>query len=419
MFNITESRPVLPPDYHHPISPSQLKRIFQCTGSVEACKDIKQEVGEAAHFGRLVHEYAYQLYLKTDQYIAENCLRTAEENGVKDQDIQKVIAIAHRYLNELAKMMSPSYIEDGFYKWPDDEDRHDDPCDWAPNFIQDGVMEHRLFMPDLFYKGEQLSGTVDYAAVIPFERLIVVDLKTGMQDIQPEDNLQLMFYAAACFFSLDAFSRAVIPKIDLVIIQINDRVGVEVKTHTVTEQDLADFVSALKELVHEVEWNPRLFPGEHCYQTYCPARFTCPAYKKYVADNVGGEIIEIPKNEITEPIDFARWLNIIPAIKDRIQQIEKMALQAALDNPDLVPGWTVKQSFGHRKWENVEEAAKQMELMLGIEAYKRELVSPAQAEKLIDKKLHKKAMPATVRPDLGYKLVKKGTEDEIDKFLEG
>ena len=375
MFEIV-SRPVLPPDYHHPISPSQLKRIFKCSGSPDACKDIKQEVGEAAHFGREVHELAYRFY---------------QGENIGPIDGNRAVKVAHEYLFELNKLVGD---------------------------LANGVMEYRLFMPELYYKGEQLSGTVDYAAVIPFERLVVVDLKTGMQDIQPEDNLQLMFYAAACFFNLDTFSRAVIPKIDLVIIQINDKVGIEVKTHTITEDDLRAFRSDLCQLVKEVETAPSLTPGEHCHQTYCPARFTCPAYKKYVVNNVGGEIIEIPKNEIAEPIDFAKWLNIIPAIKDRIQQIEKMALQAALDNPDLVPGWTVKQSFGHRKWEDENVAVSSLEELIGEKAYKKEPVSPAQAEKALGKE-RRACMPATVRPDLGYKLVKKGTEelDEVDKFL--
>jgi hypothetical protein len=381
MFKMEKSsHQVLAPDYHHPMGASQLKRIFKCSGSVEACKDIKDEPGEAAKFGSLVHEYAYEIY---------------HEGTFKPSGDLKAWSIAHEYLTALHEI--------------------------AGDDLSLGVMEHRLFMPDIECKYGPLTGTVDYAAVIPFERLLVVDLKTGMQDVQPKDNPQLMFYAAACFYNLDSFSRAVIPRIDLVIIQINDRVGVEVKTHTVTEKELADFVDDLRRLVDHVENDPELTPGEHCHELYCAARFTCPAYKKYVADNVGGEIVEIPKNELAEPIDFARWLSIIPAVEDKISQIKKLALQAALDTPELVPGWTVKQSFGHRKWENIEVATKQMELMLGIEAYKRELVSPAQAEKLIDKKLHKKAMPETVRPDLGYKLVKKGKDelDDVDKFLEG
>jgi hypothetical protein len=376
MFEIV-SQPVLPADYHHPISPSQLKRIFKCSGSVEAVyKSEKQEVGPAAEFGRRVHETAYAIW------------QSGLKNIVSNDPATKV---AVQYLQALSEIVGE---------------------------LDQGVMEHRLFLPHVkTTKFDPLSGTVDYAAVIPFERLLIVDLKTGYEDVQPEDNLQLMFYASACFYSLDAFSRAVIPRIDLVIVQINDKVGTEVKTHTVTEQELHAFVSKLKDLVWLVENEPYLDPGEHCHQTYCPARFTCPAYKKYVADNIGGEIIEIPQQELAEPINFAKWLEMIPAVEDKIEQIKKLALQAALDNPDLVPGWTVKQSFGHRKWEDEKEAVSNLEELIGEKAYRKEPISPAQAEKALGKE-RKACMPATVRPDLGYKLVKR-TKDEIDKFLEG
>lgn len=375
MFNI-KPQPVLAADYHHPLSASQLKRISYCAGSVEACEGIKTETNEAAKFGSLVHEYAYKLY-----------------QGLQVIGEHKALAVAEKYIAQLKNLVGPD--------------------------LSVGVMEHRLFLEEVVSKKYGvLTGTVDYAAYIPFDRLLVADLKTGMGDIQPMDNWQLMFYAAAAFYNLDPFCRAAVTKISLVIIQINERVGTEVKIHTITEKDLERFVIELKAIVDRVDHaGNELTPGEHCHQTYCAARFTCPAYKAYINEHVGGELIELGATDVPVAIDFSRWLQVIPAIKDRIKQIEEMALKVALDNPDAVPGWTVTQSFGHRKWEDACHAADQLENELGKAIWIEELITPAQAEKLLGKG-KKKLMPATVRSDNGYKLVKK-KKDEIDKFLEG
>jgi Protein of unknown function (DUF2800) len=102
--------------------------------------------------------------------------------------------------------------------------------------------------------------------------------------------------------------------------------------------------------------------------------------------------------------------NLVPMVK-AVQGIA--AFQAAIDaqinaraigNGELIPGVVVKDAVVHRRWSDPEVAAQLAQETLGDKAFKRELLSPAQMEKLGDDGKSFVAV-ASFKPDAGKKVV--------------
>jgi uncharacterized protein DUF2800 len=102
--------------------------------------------------------------------------------------------------------------------------------------------------------------------------------------------------------------------------------------------------------------------------------------------------------------------NLVPIVK-AVQGIA--AFQAAIDaqinaraigNGELIPGVVVKDAVVHRRWTDPEVAAQLAQETLGDKAFKRELLSPAQMEKLGDDGKSFVAV-ASFKPEAGKKVV--------------
>lgn len=376
------SEHTLPDNYHHPMSMSSLKRSMKCPASVKAANNIEQKTNERAKFGTLVHEYVLKIH--------NNEIIEQIEGFSPD-----AYNAALKYIEEINKLFEDADIV---------------------------LMEKRVFLESITTRlFDPLSGTVDSAALRLFDRLIVVDLKTGFVDVPVKDNPQLLGYTLGIWDAMSDFAKTSINRIDIVIIQINNRVGCEIKTHTITVEKLLEFRKELQEAVVRVEDFPDLFiAGEHCHSTYCPVALNCKAAREYVADGVGVDLHDLqPGDLLPAPTDFSRAMNILPAVKSWCKLVEQQSLEAALDNPESMPDFQVNASFGHRKWVNerlVIFAAKAKGLY--DKCVEVKLKSPAQLEK-IDKDLVGEG--TTFRPSNGYKLVKKKENDldEVDKFLKG
>jgi hypothetical protein len=108
--------------------------------------------------------------------------------------------------------------------------------------------------------------------------------------------------------------------------------------------------------------------------------------------------------------DAIESANLVPMVK-AVQAIG--AFQAAIDaqiqaraigNGELIPGVVVKDSVVHRRWSDPETAAQLAQETLGDKAFKRELLSPAQMEKLGDEGKSFVAV-ASFKPEAGKRVV--------------
>jgi hypothetical protein len=109
----------------------------------------------------------------------------------------------------------------------------------------------------------------------------------------------------------------------------------------------------------------------------------------------------------TEQIESA---NLVPMVR-MVQSIG--AFSAAIDaqiqtraigNGELIPGVVVKDATVHRRWSDPETAAQLAQETLGDRAFKRELLSPAQMEKLGDEGKSFVAV-ASFKPEAGKRVV--------------
>lgn len=108
--------------------------------------------------------------------------------------------------------------------------------------------------------------------------------------------------------------------------------------------------------------------------------------------------------------DSIESANLVPMMK-AVQAIG--AYSAALDaqiqaraigNGELIPGVVVKDAITHRRWSDKEAAEQLAQEQFGDKAFSRELLSPAQMEKLGDAGKAFVAV-ASFKPEAGKKVV--------------
>jgi Protein of unknown function (DUF2800) len=108
--------------------------------------------------------------------------------------------------------------------------------------------------------------------------------------------------------------------------------------------------------------------------------------------------------------DAIESANLVPMVKavqaiGAFQAVIDAQIQArAIGNGELVPGVVVKDSVVHRRWSNPEVAAQLAQETLGDKAFKRELLPPAQMEKLGDEGKSFVAV-ASFKPEAGKRVV--------------
>lgn len=128
-------------------------------------------------------------------------------------------------------------------------------------------------------------GSIDILATNELaNRLVVADIKTGMQEITAveSEQLQLLAYIVAKIYSLDS--------IETRIIKIRDDGSVRTSTHTIYEKELNLIGLRLRAIHQRIKDNlleytkgqETEFFAEEKICKYCPCKSKCPAWK---ADN--------------------------------------------------------------------------------------------------------------------------------------
>jgi hypothetical protein len=337
------ARKPLPDSYHHPLSASKAKRWMVCPAAGNLADS--GYTNDAAKFGTKVHEYAERLsrgLLPSDNTIDPQALNAA--NSYLDainpylSDCDEVLTESRVYLDSITTM---------------------------------------LFDP--------LSGTADKIGVTDWGALKVADLKTGYVDVEVEDNDQLDFYALGAYESLLPEVRAGITHIEEFIVQVNGRVGVEVKQVSKSVEDLLAWGQRASNAVAAVEMTPDVYvAGEHCAKSYCPKMFKCAAHLNYMRESVGCEVTELIPEDTPE--DFAELEKMgaaLPMVKAWCKAVEERLLNLCIEQPEMFKLFKAVASFGHRKF--TDEAAfitKAREAGVADQIFDKKLKTPGQLEKI-------------------------------------
>ena len=320
---------------------STASRVINCPGSVALVQRVPPQPSSSyADVGTLLHDGMADLLnnvnLKPEHLIG----RTYKDQVLTEEMVEEKIKPALQALNEI------------------------DP---------DETMT--LEVEQIVSFGDLIPGAFGSADVVGRRgrTAVIIDWKFGDGvPVPAEGNLQLLFYAAAAARTPGlewVFKGA--EKLELVIVQ-----PPHVRRWMTDLDTLENFELNLVRAVRLSERpDAPLEVGSHC--RWCPAKPICPKMTGAV-DRVVHQ-----KLEALAPDQLAQALALADKLEDFIAAARKLAFDR-LEKDMPVPGYKLVAKRATRQW--VDEAkAKDALSSMGVEPYRQELLSPAQAEKVLKK----------------------------------
>jgi len=240
-----------------------------------------------------------------------------------------------------------------------------------------GCVTVEKFLPYQDSNKVKVGGTTDVIGISKEKRkLIVADLKTGRGYVDA-DNEQLKLYALAAL-EVDQLYQHV-DTIELWIIQPHHG---DVRKHSMTTQELVDWEHYVLIPAIENALNP-LFqpvPSDSACQ-YCSARTICPAQA-----NIAEVVATAPPVEMLTEAQISVLLTKFDMVEGYIKAVRDHALKR-MESGSVIDGWQLQPKRALRSWTDESDAKKGL-LALGLDedqVTKTELITPAQAEKLLTK----------------------------------
>jgi hypothetical protein len=264
----------------------------------------------------------------------------------------------------------------------------------AVDFVVEAVKDAQALMPvgglDLWEERIDLSdcgagfGTVDHAVVVPGSWATIEDFKFGARAVKaPQHNWQLILYAhgiARAFGVRQVTTTILRPAAD----DPWRKVG-----YIWSAEDLAGLARAYREAV-DLAHSPMapLCVGEHC--TFCAGREMCPARWAAVAMVPRfGSFKDLVRSLSAE--DRRRLWDRVRMAQAQLGALRECIEAGAIAGDWAVAGCSVEASEGRRGWANEAEAAVVLARLASAKGkpadavWMKDLISPAQAEKLLGK----------------------------------
>ena len=217
---------------------------------------------------------------------------------------------------------------------------------------------------------EEAWGTADVLFLQP-DHLVCADFKFGQGVVDAKDNEQGLFYAAAARRTLKCDPKT----IEVVIIQPAMDPAMDRHMYTKTELDRFE-LSCLAALKAAAEPMPRYVEGDWC--KWCTAKLVCPP-KTQRLDTLTAPNHILDLDELGERVGKIRsWLKWLEEAEERLHH--------EMENGTAIKGWKLVAKRAVRQWRSEPEAAAALDLPEN-KLYIRKIISPAQAEKLVDKKV--------------------------------
>jgi len=238
----------------------------------------------------------------------------------------------------------------------------------------EGVMEYAVetvvgfgaYLPGVFGSADLLGRLGN--------RAVVLDWKFGDGvAVSAEENEQGLFYAAAAMRTPETawvFEGA--EEVEIVIVQ-----PPAVKRWVTTVKRVKEFERSLKRAVKASTMpDAAIVVGDHC--RWCNAKPLCPKMTGAVDRAVKVQLENLPAETI------GAYLGNADLLEDWIKDLRALAM-TMMEGGTRVPGYKLVAKRSVRKWLD-ERKAEYALAALGIDPTKLELVSPAQAEKLLKAK---------------------------------
>ena len=326
---------------------STAKRVINCPGSVAlVAKMPPKDSSSYADRGTLLHN-AMATILDSDTVTPESMLWTT----YKDE------TLTGELLNE--KILPALAALDAI-----------DP-EGVMEYAVETVVGFGAYLPGVFGSADLLGRLGN--------RAVVLDWKFGDGvAVSAEENEQGLFYAAAAMRTPETawvFEGA--EEIEIVIVQ-----PPAVKRWVTTPKRVKEFERALKRAVKASTMpDAAIVVGDHC--RWCSAKPLCPKMTGAVDRAVKVQMENLPAETI------GAYLGNADLLEDWIKDLRALAM-TMMEAGAKVPGYKLVAKRSVRKWLDEGKATQALTAM-GIDPVKLELVSPAQAEKLL--KPSKQALP--------------------------
>lgn len=348
---------------------SKLSRVMACLGSLHFT-DIVEEENDAAKagtaYGRLVQHYIEGTEPGTE------C-----ENGVHyDSDMK-------------------------FYARPA-----------ADEMLSHGVpilCERKIrFQTD---SGIWVEGSSDHSYELG-EDLVIEDNKYGWNLVEVQENWQLIAYAIGEVIARQKLFKNIRLKIRQPRPHHEDG---PVREWVITYAQLLQYKQRIEDRFMQIaRGDQTLTTSKEC--KYCPAATVCPALNK--AFFRGVEVVhefvqdQISDQELSFQLDLVTRVGELCKIKK--DSLEALARQRITKENRIIPGWSVEQNLGDRKWKSIV-TPEFILAMTGKDIIKKEILSPAQAEKVgVPKKVVEKLVE---RHFIGVKLKRVDSNKDGEKIF--
>ena len=329
---------------------STAKRVINCPGSVALVATMPQQEGSCyANEGSLLHE---AIAIVLDTACAPGDMVGFEAHGLTltedllDRKLQVALDLLHDYDPE-AKL----------------------------EYITEATVDFGDLLPGVFGSSDivgRLNG-----------RAVILDWKFGDGVmVEAEENMQLMFYAAAAMRTASCqWAFQGVTEVECVIIQ-----PPYIRTWTTTVDRIRKFERQLTRAVASSAIpNAPLNLGDHC--RWCTAKPVCPLKSGQLDRARLAAMKEIDVGKLTE------YLAAADAVEDFIKSCRALA-HDMLEKGVPVPGYKLVAKRATRHWADPTTAKARL-LELGLtetDVTKTELLSVAQSEKVL--KTRKLALPA-------------------------
>lgn len=244
-----------------------------------------------------------------------------------------------------------------------------------------------------------MFGTADFVAIDKaHQKVTVVDLKYGKGiNVEAQDNPQLKYYALGVICWL---SNVPITSIETIIVQPRGMGRTDKRASYKVSDLFAWHVDLLKHAAATLDPNAPRAAGSWC--RFCPAAGRCPtqteaayasAQAQFPADLKEGDAIppvRLPELRLFTPQQLGAMKAQFPLLKQFMDNVEEaLALHISMNGPDGT-GWKLVAGEGNRAWVNEESAARHLVEKAAFgpaETHEIVMISPADAEKIIVKKL--------------------------------
>ena len=329
---------------------STAKRVMACPGSVALSAKIPPKPSsEHADRGTLLHDVIAEILGKDLPW--KQFIGTKHKDQVLTEELfEEKIAVALELLDEV-----------------------------DPHKRMEYEVETRVGFGDLL---PGVFGSTDLVGKIG-NKAIVLDWKFGDGVVvTAEENAQLMFYAAASMRTDEAkWAFEGVDEIELVIIQ-----PPAIRRWTTTKARIKQFEQELVLAVKAaMKPDAALQHGDHC--RWCAAKPTCPKMTGAM-----DRALQVQLKEVNVDM-LGKYLKNADLLEDWIKDLRGLALQL-LEKSVPVPGYKLVPKQSRRQWSDEAKVADALHDMgvPRVELYKpEELLSPAQAEKVLKKR--KMALP--------------------------